>query len=163
VRAVHLEMSIPRQRSDEVYATLSDLARYPELTDTVRSVVVTEVSDRVTISEWEVTFRAGLLRWREQDTFDPYAQTIDFSQLDGDLDVFDGSWRCSDRLGGSRITFDARLDLGIPSLAGALEPIAARALLDNTVLIVRALFPAAVVVTAGSVVGGDVVPGQVSA
>ena len=35
--------------------------------------------------------------------------------------------------------FSARLDMGIPSLADALEPIAVRTLIDNTVLIVRGL------------------------
>jgi hypothetical protein len=40
---------------------------------------------------------------------------------------------------GSEIVFSARLDMGIPSLADALEPIAVRTLIDNTVLIVRGL------------------------
>jgi hypothetical protein len=97
------------------------------------------VSDNVTVSHWEVTFRAGLLRWTEQDTFDPGALSITFRQLEGDAAVFDGSWRCADAAQGSEIMFSARLDMGIPSLADALEPIAVRTLIDNIVSIVRGL------------------------
>jgi hypothetical protein len=91
------------------------------------------------VSRWEVTFRAGLLRWTEQDTFDPVALSITFRQLQGDAAVFDGSWHCVDAAPGSEILFSARLDMGIPSLADALEPIAARTLTDNIVSIVRGL------------------------
>jgi ribosome-associated toxin RatA of RatAB toxin-antitoxin module len=122
-----------------VYQTLADFERYPQLCDAVRSVAVTQVSDNVTVSHWEVTFRAGLLRWTEQDTFDPGALSITFRQLEGDAAVFDGSWQCLDAATGSEIMFSARLDMGIPSLADALEPIAVRTLIDNIVSIVRGL------------------------
>jgi len=97
------------------------------------------VSENVTVSAWEVAFRVGLLRWTEQDTFDPAALSITFRQLDGDIAIFDGSWQCLDAEQGSQIIFSARLDMGIPSLADALEPIAVRTLSDNIVVIVRGL------------------------
>ena len=139
MRTVCLRLHVPHKSASEVYATLADFERYPELSDAVRSVVVTGVSENVTVSAWEVAFRVGLLRWTEQDTFDPGARTITFRQLDGDAAVFDGSWRCADAAPGSEITFSARLDMGIPSLADALEPIAVRTLTDNIVAIVRGL------------------------
>ena len=97
------------------------------------------MSENRTVSRWEVTFRAGLLRWTEEDTFDPGALSITFRQLEGDVAVFDGSWQCVDAAPGSEIVFSARLDMGIPSLADALEPIAVRTLIDNIVSIVRGL------------------------
>jgi ribosome-associated toxin RatA of RatAB toxin-antitoxin module len=139
MRTVSLRLHVPDKPSSEVYATLADFGRYPELCEAVRSVTVTEVSEHVTVSAWEVTFRAGLLRWTEQDTFDPGTLSITFRQLDGDVAVFDGSWRCLDAEPGSQIIFSARLDMGIPSLAEALEPIAVRTLTDNIVAIVRGL------------------------
>ena len=139
MRAVRLRLHVPHKSASDVYATLADFERYPLLCEAVQSVTVTEVSDNVTVSRWEVTFRAGLLRWTEEDTFDPDALSITFRQLDGDIAVFDGSWRCSDAPQGSEIVFAARLDMGIPSLADALEPIAARTLIDNVVSIVRGL------------------------
>jgi uncharacterized membrane protein len=130
---------VPDKPASDVYQTLADFERYPQLCDAVRSVAVTQVSDDVTVSHWEVTFRAGLLRWTEQDTFDPGALSITFRQLEGDAAIFDGSWQCLDAATGSEIMFSARLDMGIPSLADALEPIAVRTLTDNIVSIVRGL------------------------
>ena len=143
MRLVHLRLHVPDKPASEVYATLADFERYPDLSDAVRSVTVTEVSENHTVSQWEVTFRAGLLRWTEEDTFDPAALSITFRQLEGDAAVFDGSWECLEGVQGSEIVFAARLDMGIPSLADALEPIAARTLTGNIVSIVRGLFGSA--------------------
>jgi ribosome-associated toxin RatA of RatAB toxin-antitoxin module len=141
MRYVRLQLHVPHRPASDVYATLADFERYPSLSDAVQSVAVTEVSETVTVSSWEVTFRAGLLRWTEEDILDPDALTITFRQLDGDIAVFDGSWQCADdaRGAGSDIVFSARLDMGIPSLADALEPIAVRTMSDNIVAIVRGL------------------------
>jgi hypothetical protein len=159
MRSVCLRLHVPNQSASDVYATLADFERYPELCDAVRSVAIIERSGSRTVSRWEVTFRAGLLRWTEEDTFDPAALSITFRQLDGDIAVFEGSWQCLDRQGldrqgldrqgldrqgadaadGTEIVFGARLDMGIPSLADALEPIAVRTLVDNIVSIVRGL------------------------
>jgi ribosome-associated toxin RatA of RatAB toxin-antitoxin module len=141
MRHVRLQLHAPDRPASDVYTTLADFERYPELSDAVQSVAVTEVSENVTVSSWEVTFRAGLLRWTEEDTLDPDALSITFRQLDGDIAVFDGSWQCADdaRGAGSEIVFNARLDMGIPSLADALEPIAVRTMSDNIVAIVRGL------------------------
>ena len=146
MRLVHLRLRVPDKPASEVYRTLADFERYPELSDAVRSVAVTQVSQNHAVSQWEVTFRAGLLRWTEEDTFDPGALRITFRQLQGDIAVFDGSWQCVDAGHGSQIVFAARLDMGIPSLADALEPIAVRTLIDNIVSIVRGLVGSAEVV-----------------
>jgi ribosome-associated toxin RatA of RatAB toxin-antitoxin module len=139
MRAVRLRLYVPHKSASDVYAALANFERYPVLCAAVQNVAVTEVSENRTVSRWEVTFRAGLLRWTEEDTFDPGALTITFRQLDGDIAVFDGSWQCVDAAPGSEVLFCARLDMGIPSLADALEPIAARTLIDNVVSIVRGL------------------------
>ena len=140
MRTVRLRLHVPGKPATDVYQTLADFERYPELSDAVRSVTVTEVAENLTVSHWEVTFRAGLLCWTEEDTFDPGALSITFRQLEGDAAVFDGSWECVEDAQGSEIVFSARLDMGIPSLADALEPIAVRTLIDNIVSIVRGLF-----------------------
>ena len=139
MRTVRLRLYVPHKSASDVYQTLADFERYPDLSDAVQNVAVTEVSENLAVSRWEVTFRAGLLRWTEEDTFDPSALSITFRQLEGDIAVFDGSWECVDVAPGSEILFSARLDMGIPSLADALEPIAVRTLTDNIVSIVRAL------------------------
>jgi ribosome-associated toxin RatA of RatAB toxin-antitoxin module len=139
MRTVRLRLHVPHKSANAVYTTLASFELYPTLCDAVQNVVVTEVSENLTVSRWEVTFRAGLLRWTEEDTFDPGALTITFRQLEGDIAVFDGSWRCVEAAQGSEVLFSARLDMGIPSLADALEPIAARTLIGNIISIVRGL------------------------
>ena len=139
MRTVRIRLHVPHKSASDVYATLADFERYPRLCEAVQNVTVTDVSEHLTVSQWEVTFRAGLLRWTEEDTFDPSALTITFHQLEGDIAVFDGSWQCVDTAHGSEVLFVATLDMGIPSLADALEPIAARTLTDNIVSIVRGL------------------------
>ena len=140
MRSVTLTAHVPGQDAARVYARLSDLASYPDHSESVRSVTVIGVTGDVTLSRWEVAFRNGILRWSEQDTFDRAGLRIDFTQLEGDVEEFAGTWQCTDLDGGCRVRFDARIDLGVPTLADVLEPIATRALLDNTASIVRGLF-----------------------
>jgi hypothetical protein len=109
----------------------------------VRQVDVTRIDDHTAVSRWEVNFRSGILRWTEEDTFDAITHVIRFRQLEGDVALFDGSWRCHDTADGAMVIFAARLDMGIPTLADALEPIAVRTLVDNTVAIVTGLFSGA--------------------
>ena len=71
MRTVCLRLHVPHKPASDVYATLADFERYPELSDAVQNVAVTEVSENLTVSSWEVTFRAGLLRWTEEDTSTP--------------------------------------------------------------------------------------------
>ena len=152
MRSVRLRLHVPHQSASDVYAALASFERYPILCEAVRSVAVTEVSENLTVSRWEVTFRAGLLRWTEEDVFDSGALTITFRQLDGDIAVFDGSWRCVDAAPGAEVLFCARLDMGIPSLADALEPIAVRTMTDNIIAIVRGLVGRAEVVASDAAV-----------
>jgi ribosome-associated toxin RatA of RatAB toxin-antitoxin module len=124
----------------ECYRRLSDFARYPELTDAVRAVEVEPPGPDGTIrSKWTVLFRNGLLCWTEADVLDPVAQTISFRQLSGDFQAFDGQWSVHQRPTGSEIIFDARFDLGIPSLAPILDPVAESTLRANILTITRGL------------------------
>jgi ribosome-associated toxin RatA of RatAB toxin-antitoxin module len=147
MRIVRLRLHVPHKSPADVYAMLASFERYPILCEAVQKVAVTEVAGNRTVSDWEVTFRAGLLRWTEEDTFDPGALAITFRQLEGDVALFDGSWQCAEAAPGSEVRFAARLDMGIPSLADALEPIAARTLTGNIVSIVRGLFGSAELIT----------------
>ena len=99
-------------------------------------------------SEWEVNFRNGTLRWSEIDRFDDAAKRIEFSQLGGDFDHFSGSWQVVDGEP-TVVRFDGQFDMGIPSLAQLIDPIAERTLAENIVQIIAGLFGDAVHITAG--------------
>jgi uncharacterized membrane protein len=148
MRSVHVTFTIPASDLDEVYETLADFEQYPRLSPAVREVSVVDVDADTLMSRWEVNFRNGILRWVEEDTFDRAGHRIEFRQLDGDIAAFDGSWSCAASGGDVTVAFAARVDLGIPTLADALEPIATRTLIANTVAIVTGLFGASVRVEA---------------
>ncbi len=138
MRFIRLAMHVRSHTARDAYQILSDFDRYPQHCDAVQHAA-SETVDGVRVSHWEVKFRSGLLRWSEADAFDPDALTITFRQLTGDVARFEGAWRCSTAGDGADVVFAAWLDMGVPSLADALEPIAARTLIENTVSIVRGL------------------------
>lgn len=126
--------------ADEAYRRLVDFDRYPELTSTVRSVDVQPgESDDVVLSSWAVNFRGGILHWTERDRLDRSGRVLTFEQIVGDLDVFAGRWQVLPDGVGCRVLFDAQLDMGIPSLAAIIDPIARNALQDNVLLILTGL------------------------
>ena len=93
-------------------------------------------------SAWEVEFRNGLLRWTEQDDFDRDALRITFAQIEGDLEAFSGQWNVIPVDHGCVVTFFAEFDLGIPSLAAFLEPVAQSAIEENVSKVLWGLFRA---------------------
>lgn len=91
-------------------------------------------------STWEVEFRDGVLRWREEDRLDHANRTIAFRQIEGDFESLSGSWRAADHEGNCRITFVADFDFGMPSIQSIVDPIAERELSDNIDEILTGLF-----------------------
>ncbi len=134
---------VPGARPDEVFAAVADFAAYPRHTDAVRDVVVRPAGG-VVESDWEVNFRNGILAWTERDAVDPSARKIAFEQLDGDFAVFSGSWTVEPDGDGAVVRFEATFDLGMPSLAPMVDPIAERALVENIRAILGGLLGPAV-------------------
>ena len=131
--------AVPGAPPDEVFAAVADFASYAEHTDTVRGVVVTPLDDGGAESAWEVNFRNGVLTWTERDLVDPRARRIDFEQVDGDFVLFTGTWAVEPDGDGSTVRFTASFDLGMPSLAAMIDPIAVRTLVDNVQAILSGL------------------------
>ncbi|MCL2533721.1 MAG: SRPBCC family protein [Nocardiaceae bacterium] len=140
IRAEHIQ-------PDAAYARISDFARYPELTDTVLALDLEPAqADGSVISNWLVRFRKGTLRWTERDVLDPVARRIEFAQLTGDFVTMEGSWQCDadPERDGVLIRFETRFDLGIPSLAEILDPVAESTLRNNILRILTGLLGSAV-------------------
>jgi len=147
MRDVQLTLRVPGVDAAEAYDRISDFARYPDLVDVVRSVTVHPAGDgEPEVSDWEVYFRNGILRWTEEDIKDAPGLKIDFEQVDGDFDSFDGAWTLTREADGCQVRFAATFDFGIPSLAGILDPIAERVLKETIARIVAALLPGVEVV-----------------
>ena len=127
---VAVTAAVPGIGADAAFAAVADFAAYPRHTDAVREVVV-RPADGGLESHWEVTFRSGVLAWTERDVLDPVARRIAFEQVDGDFAVFAGAWAVRPEGDGSAVTFRATFDLGMPSLAPMIDPIAERTLAEN--------------------------------
>jgi ribosome-associated toxin RatA of RatAB toxin-antitoxin module len=122
-----------------IFEVLTDFERYPELTDAVRAVEVLRETPTRLSSTWEVNFRHGILKWSEHDELDFERRVIAFTQTDGDLEHFSGSWSVDAHPTGCVVRFAAAFDLGMPSLARMLDPIAESALRENVADIIRGM------------------------
>ena len=142
MRTVGLRVLATGVDAATAYDRISDFARYPELTDTVVSVEVSGADNHAVVSSWTVKFRRGLMCWTEHDTFDRDAGIIKFRQLSGDFAAFRGVWRVAATEEGTEIEFTAEFDLGMPTLADILDPVAESALRDNIILILAGLLGA---------------------
>ncbi|MFT4034271.1 MAG: SRPBCC family protein [Patulibacter sp.] len=139
MRTVYLEMSVAQQPPEAVYDALADFAAYPEHANAVRSVTIEAAGEGWCESTWEADFRNGVMHWCERDTFLREEGRIEFEQSEGDLERFSGSWVVADDGERTRIEFRAEFDLGLPTLADFLEPVAAQALADNMRALVEGL------------------------
>ncbi len=141
MRYVTLQALVPASDPGACFDRISDFARYPELTDVVRSVTVHPVTpEGLEHSDWEVYFRNGILRWSEADSKDEPGRRIAFEQTDGDFDILTGSWSISAAARGCAVTFETAFDFGIPSLAGILDPIAERVFKETIARVLAGLF-----------------------
>ncbi|MFF4396500.1 type II toxin-antitoxin system RatA family toxin [Streptomyces sp. NPDC001480] len=140
MRQVTVRMTAHDIDPESAYRRISDFRRYPELTTTVREVNVHPPRpDGSLVSDWTVSFRNGLMCWTERDAFSPLTRSITFEQLSGDFETFEGSWTCEDHEDGTAVTFRAAFDLGIPTLAEILDPVAESTLRTNIRQILQGL------------------------
>ncbi len=109
---------------DAAYALARDMESYPQFMKDVVSLRVLERTGCVQRSEWVGRLQGKLLRWTEEDTFDDAALTIAYRQTEGDLKKFEGLWSFVPEGEGTRICLTVDFDLGIPMLAGLLDPVA---------------------------------------
>ncbi|MFL6129445.1 MAG: type II toxin-antitoxin system RatA family toxin [Mycobacteriales bacterium] len=153
---VTITSRVPDADAGRVFARIADFPAYARYTEAVRDVRVDRTDGDTVSSTWSVNFRNGVLRWSEVDRIDPGRRTIDFVQTAGDFTHFAGSWRVTGDGSRVEVVFRADFDLGMPSLAAMIDPIAEEALTDNMRLILRGLLGADVQITDGGalVAGG---------
>ena len=147
--------------ADDVFARISDFASFGDHVTMVDYITVTEAprADAAMYtrsSSWSTHFRGGLLQWIERDTVDMTGRTVTFEQSSGDLGSFDGRWSVREVADGTvEMAFDAAVDIGIPSMADMLNPVAAQELATGVRQIVDGVFGSKVVsVDTGAAVAG---------
>jgi ribosome-associated toxin RatA of RatAB toxin-antitoxin module len=140
VPRLEVEATVAGRDPAAIVDALADFESYVGHSDTIRSIEVKESEGAEIVSEWEVEFRGGVIAWSERDVVDRDAGEIRFSQIEGDSDVWEGSWRVEARDGACDVTYSVEYDMGIPSLADQLNPLAAGALYEVVTAVVGGMF-----------------------
>ncbi|MFF0447637.1 type II toxin-antitoxin system RatA family toxin [Streptomyces sp. NPDC004609] len=134
---VKLPIAAPVEAAWRAVTRLEDYADYM---DNVESVTVHGESGGKRVSEWSVLLKGSVLEWVEEDELDEETRTMRFDQTSGDLDRFTGYWRVEPQDDGtSLVIFCVDFEIGIPLLADMLNPVATKALRENSEQMLRAI------------------------
>ncbi|TDV54223.1 type II toxin-antitoxin system RatA family toxin [Actinophytocola oryzae] len=77
-------------------------------------------------SSWVLSFRGHPVRWTQRDHHDGLRG--EFNQVDGDFVALSGEWAVEPDGEGSTVAYRLSVRTSVPHLAGAIEPMVARAL-----------------------------------
>jgi len=126
--------------AEDVFDTIADFERYTEYGQSIRNVKVEKSEGGRVISKWDVDFRGGNMQWTEADTIDKDKMRIDFEQLEGTLRHFTGYWAVERDGDDALIHFFGQFELGMPTLASFIEPIAESAIRENLIAVLHGVF-----------------------
>ncbi|MER5868399.1 SRPBCC family protein [Streptomyces sp. NPDC002044] len=138
----HVEVNLPiKAPAADAWRAVTRLEDYADYMENVESVTVLGASESgARTSAWSVLLKGSVLEWVEEDELDEANRVMSFSQTSGDLDEFTGYWRVDDRGDGtSVVVFSVDFEIGIPLLADMLNPVAAKALRENSEHMLRAI------------------------
>jgi ribosome-associated toxin RatA of RatAB toxin-antitoxin module len=128
---ITMEMEIDAP-ADRVWRTVIDIERYPDSMSSVRWVRLLEDNDSARRSKWSITLKGSILEWEETELLHHDDLVLEFHQLAGDMEQFDGAWRLTPRPAGrTHVALTIDFEIGIPLLAEMLNPVAQRSLREN--------------------------------
>lgn len=100
----------------EAIVRLRDETQFPLHADDIVSVTPTGDGTH----RWVLAFRGGTAEW-VQATADTEQHRIEFVQVSGDFQSYQGSWTAGDAEEGCEVTFEVRYRTNVPHLAGAID------------------------------------------
>ena len=123
-------MNAPIQR---VWEAINDVESYPRLMDHVHSLSVVEEAADHRLVAWDVEIKGCRMRWVEREEAHPEQYRLDYRAVEGDVAEFSGYWQL-EALGETttRATVLVNFEIGIPLLSDMLNPVAKRAIEDNS-------------------------------
>ncbi len=137
---VKTTVQIPETDLATVWRVVRDFEQYPSRMPDVVAVSYLSGSTNSTEneSEWKVLLNGSELTWTERDFFEPN-DSIRFEQIEGDLEVWQGLWTLSEQGNHIIVDLEVEFDLGIPSLAEILNPVAVQAIRSNSLQMLSAI------------------------
>nr|WP_315463282.1 SRPBCC family protein [uncultured Rhodoferax sp.] len=137
-----MPLIVVKERIEEPIAKVWELVKniedYPKFMKPVREVKVLSRKGDITEAEWEIELKGSLLRWSERETCLPGDYRIEFAQIEGDLEKFEGHWDLkSVSPGATEVELQVEFEIGIPMLRDMLNPVAEKALRENAITMLR--------------------------
>ncbi len=123
----------------EAYEIAKKMEDYPKFMENLERVKVIERGDGYTTTDWLAKVDGRDFHWQERDVFDDENLRIIYRQTAGDLKKFEGEWRFEQETGGTRITLTVDFEMGIPMLAGLLNPILKKKVKSNSEAMLEAI------------------------
>jgi ribosome-associated toxin RatA of RatAB toxin-antitoxin module len=136
---VEVEALIPAS-VQRVWQLVNDVESYPALMEPVLSLDLLESGDGYRITAWKVDLKGCVMRWVEREDTDSERFRIDYRQVEGDLEQFEGHWQLRQvSASETSVALAVRFEIGMPLLADMLNPIAERAIQENSRSMLRSL------------------------
>jgi coenzyme Q-binding protein COQ10 len=124
----------------DVYALAKDQERFPEFMPDVESVTVLERDGTRMVTRWKTLVEEAPIEWTEEDLFDDDALRVDYKLIEGDLDVFEGTWTfVNGAAGRTHVTLEVEYDFGVPTLAELIGPTLHKKVRENSEMMLAAL------------------------
>jgi ribosome-associated toxin RatA of RatAB toxin-antitoxin module len=125
---------------DKVWEVVNDVEAYPRLMEHVRSLEVRERGPNYRHTAWEVDLKGCVMNWVEREDIDAERYHIDYHQIEGDLEQFEGYWQLEPLTPDTcRAVLTVQFNIGIPMLDEMLNPIAERAIRESSLKMLRSL------------------------
>ena len=125
-----LRATIEEVSREVLWQTIIDFESYPASMRDVLEVVWDHRDKHGGTSTWRVLLNGSDLSWTELDAFTEM-ERVDFSLIEGDIEVWQGYWRIEGEEPSLITRLYVEFDIGIPSLADVLHPLASRAIRAN--------------------------------
>ena len=131
---------ILRAKKWKILRLIAKVEDFPKYMPNVKQCVVLEKRARVSLTSWVVDVDGIPFSWKEKAEFDFDNFTVRFQAIEGDLEVFEGQWQLADHpSGGTEVTVDVRVRLGIPMVAKLIGSVVAEKLKKNFELMLSAM------------------------
>jgi coenzyme Q-binding protein COQ10 len=126
--------------ASDVYELAKDQERFPEFMPDVESVKILERSGNRMVTRWKTLVEEAPIEWTEEDFFDDEALRVDYKLIEGDLDVFEGTWTfVNGEPGRTHVTLGVEYDFGVPTLAELIGPTLHKKVRENSEMMLAAL------------------------
>jgi ribosome-associated toxin RatA of RatAB toxin-antitoxin module len=123
----------------DVYELAKEQDRFPDFMPDVESVTIVERGAGRIVARWKTLVEDAPIEWLEEDVFDDAALRVDYRLIEGDFDVFEGSWTFVERDGATHVTLGVEYDFGVPTLAELIGPTLQRKVRENSEMMLAAL------------------------